>query len=226
MPLPAVVVFDLDGTLVDTAVDLAHAVNHCLALADRPALSTQTVRNLIGNGARALIQRGLEATGTAPEAQINRLMPDFLNYYRSHLADFSHSYPYVRETLEALLRQGCCLGVCTNKPETLARDLLDQLGLTHFFGAILGGDSLPVRKPDPAPLLETIRRLEGTPAQAVMVGDTAVDIATARSARIPVVAVTFGFGGPALTDHAPSIPIDHYSQMLWALAQADSMRDV
>ncbi len=224
MQLPPVVVFDLDGTLVDTADDLAAAMNHCLALKGCPPLSTADVRPLIGHGARALLAQGLAAAGVADDALIEQLMPEFLRFYGSNIAVHSKPYARVIETLDVLTSHGCALGVCTNKPEGLSLTLLGALDLMKYFGAVLGSDTLAVRKPDPEHLFATISRLSGLPQHTVMVGDSNVDIATAHAAKIPVVGVTFGFTTIPMAELNPTVMIDHYRDMLPALARAHARR--
>lgn len=195
------VVFDLDGTLVDTAPDLAAAMNAALAEEARPPIPLATVRHMVGKGARALIERGLAATGgpIAPE-RMEALLRRFLEHYGDNIIATSRPFPGAVAALERLALQGAKLGICTNKPQALTLKLLDGLGLTERFGAVLGADVLPVKKPHPRHLLETIARLGGRPERAIMVGDSETDVATARAAGVPVVAVTFGY--TALTPEA------------------------
>jgi phosphoglycolate phosphatase len=165
-----VVAFDLDGTLADTAPDLAAALNHTLAALGRPPVPPPSVRNLIGHGARALLRRGLAASGEAPEPLVERGYPIFLDFYADHICDGSAAYPGIEAALDALQAQGVAAALCTNKPERLASRLLDALGWGDRFAALVGGDSLPVRKPDPAPLVEAIARAGG--GRAAFVGDS------------------------------------------------------
>lgn len=188
------IVFDLDGTLVDTAPDLTAALNHVLVSEGRRSLPQAEVRNLVGHGARALIARGIGLDGPPPpEPELQRMLNLFLDYYGKNIANQSTLFPGVVETLNHFHSQQALLGVCTNKPTGLSRDLFTALDMHRHFAAILGSDSLPVRKPDPLHLLETIRQAGGDPARAVMVGDSATDIDTAKAANIPVVAVSFGY---------------------------------
>ncbi len=187
MGWPATIVFDLDGTLVDSAPDLTAALNAALADAGRPAVDPQTVRHLVGHGARALIERGLALSGGGGEAEVARALPVFLDYYAAHIADGTRPYPGAAAALDALAAQGKRLAICTNKPVTLSVALIAALGWSGRFAANLGGDSLGVRKPDPAHLLATIAAAGGDPADTVFVGDTAVDVAAARAAHVPVI---------------------------------------
>ncbi|MCC6920636.1 MAG: phosphoglycolate phosphatase [Alphaproteobacteria bacterium] len=191
---PWTLVFDLDGTLVDTAPDLCGAMNAVLALHDRAPVPIAEVRHMVGRGARVLMERGFAFTGApAGGAQLDGLFEAFLAHYAAHIADESVPFPGARETLAALRAQGHGLGICTNKPERLSHALLDALDLGPFFGAVLGADTLPVRKPDPRHLLETIARLGGDPERAVMIGDSETDAETARAAGVPLVIFTFGY---------------------------------
>lgn len=187
-------VFDLDGTLVDTAPDLTGAMNAVLAAHGRPPVPPAEVRHMVGRGARKLIERGFEATGEAAEdAAIDGYFQEFLAYYAEHIADASLPFPGAREVLTSFKAEGHLLGICTNKPEGLSRTLLEVLQLAPLFGAVLGADTLAVRKPDPVHLLETIARLGGDPKRAIMIGDSEVDAETAKAAQIPLVIFTFGY---------------------------------
>jgi phosphoglycolate phosphatase len=191
---PLTLVFDLDGTLVDTAPDLCGAMNAVLALYDRPPVPIAEVRNMVGRGARKLIERGFEFTGTPVDpTAMDGLFAEFLSHYEAHIADESRSFDGVHEALAHFSAAGHRLGICTNKPERLSRLLLERLGLAGYFSAVLGADSLPVRKPDPQHLLETITRLGGHPDQAIMIGDSEVDAETARAAGVKLVILTCGY---------------------------------
>ncbi len=188
------IVFDLDGTLVDTAPDLTAALNHVLTNEGRPTLPMAEVRNLVGHGARALIERGMSLNGAPPaEPELQRMLKLFLSYYGDNIANKSKLFPGVIEALNHLRAQKARLGVCTNKPAGLTQALLNALNMQAQFEAVLGSDSLPVRKPDPLHLIETIRQAGGDPARAVMVGDSATDVHTAKAANVPVVLVSFGY---------------------------------
>ena len=212
-PLPSSIVFDLDGTLVDTAPDLCTALNHVLEREGRAAVSPDELRHMVGHGARVLIIKGMAATGAPATAEdLDRLLPMFLEYYGAHVADQSKPFDGVLPLLQGLRDRGTRLAICTNKPEALAIKLLDGLGLSRHFGAILGGDSLPVRKPDPAPLIESIRRLAGSADKALMVGDSRTDVETARAARVPVLCVSFGYTDCPVEDLYPDAVIDHFNE--------------
>ncbi|HEU0099601.1 MAG TPA: phosphoglycolate phosphatase [Allosphingosinicella sp.] len=186
-----VVAFDLDGTLADTAPDLAEALNHALAALGRPPVAPASVRNLIGHGGRALLRRGLAASGDSSEALVEQGYPILLEHYAAHICDGTRPFPGLEEALDSVAGAGAALAVCTNKAEALAAKLIGALGWGDRFAAVVGGDTLAVRKPDPAPLLEAIARAGG--GRAALVGDSIVDAETARAAGLPFVAVSFGY---------------------------------
>lgn len=191
---PLTLVFDLDGTLVDTAPDLAGAMNAVLVAHDRPPVPPAEVRHMVGRGARALIERGFEVTGGPVDpAAMDAHFDQFIAYYGAHVADASVPFAHVREVLTRLKAAGHMLGVCTNKPEALAVSLLDALDLKRFFGAVLGADTLDVKKPHPRHLSETVKRIGGDIGRTVMIGDSEVDAETARNAGVPSVIFTFGY---------------------------------
>jgi len=188
------IVFDLDGTLVDTAPDLVEALSVSLALENLPPLPIDIARNLIGGGVGALVRRGLEQHGrTVSETRFNELQSAFLAYYEQHLADKSVPFPGLEQTLDLLAADGARLAVCTNKIERYARLVLDQLGLTSRFQAICGGDTFAAHKPDPMHLLGTIERAGGSVEEAVMIGDSDTDVGAARAAGVPIILVDFGY---------------------------------
>jgi phosphoglycolate phosphatase len=188
------VVFDLDGTLVDTAPDLVATLNTIFTREGLPPVAYEAARNMVGGGARAMIERGLAAQRRAPAAgEVDRLVKDFIADYASHIAERSRPFPGLAGALDALAADGCRFAVCTNKLEWLSVRLLDALGLSGRFVAICGADTFGVPKPDPEMLRRTIARAEGRADRAVMVGDSITDIATAQAAGVPVVAVDFGY---------------------------------
>jgi phosphoglycolate phosphatase len=188
------VVFDLDGTLVDTAPDLVTTLNVILAKQGLPPVGYEAGRNMVGAGARAMLERGLTAAGLAlPTAAVDGLTRDFINHYAAHIADKSAPFPGTEAALDTLAERGYRLAVCTNKLEWLSVRLLDALGLSKRFSAICGADTFGISKPDPEMLRRTIARAAAADAAAVMVGDSLTDIATARAAKVPVVAVDFGY---------------------------------
>ncbi len=215
--LPKTILFDLDGTLVDTAPDLAGAMNHVLASLGRPSLPVDMVRHLVGHGARALIRRGLEVTGEARPELVEPAMPLFLDHYAAHIADASRPFDGVERALDALAAAGCTLAICTNKPTGLARSLVAALGWQHRFAAVIGQDLAPRPKPDAAHVMVTLAACGGDAATAAFVGDSASDAGAARNAGLPLVLVSFGYSDvPADTLGADAL-IDHYDQLVPAL---------
>lgn len=213
----AAIVFDLDGTLVDTAPDLAAALNRVLAQFGRSPVDPDTVRHMVGHGARRTIACGLERTGGGDAAMIDAGMPVFLDHYAANICAVSHPWDGVEAALDRLAADGHRLSVCTNKPESLARRLIDALGWAARFPVILGGDSLAVRKPDPAHVLETLRRSGGTVERAVFVGDSRVDVAAARGAALPVIVTGFGYSDVAAHELGADAVIDHFDDLIPAL---------
>ena len=210
-----VVAFDLDGTLADTAPDLTAALNHALGQLGRTAVPAEAVRHMVGHGARALLQKGLAATGDANEALVEQGFPIFLDHYQAHIADGSRPYAGVEQALDLLAGQGVALAICTNKLEGLARRLVDAIGWSGRFAAIVGGDTLPQRKPDPAPVLAAIQRAGG--GRAAFVGDSISDTDAARAAGVPCVAVTFGFSDRPAEELGADLLIDHFDALMPAL---------
>jgi phosphoglycolate phosphatase len=194
MTLHPIVVFDLDGTLVDTAPDLVATLNTIFAREGLAPVAYETARNMVGGGARMMIERGLAAEGrTLPALEVDRLFQDFIAHYGDHIADTSGPFQGVETALDELSRSGCRLAVCTNKLQWLSLRLLDLLGLSPRFAAICGPDTFGVSKPNPEILRGTIERAGGDIGRAIMVGDSGTDVATARAANVPVVAVDFGY---------------------------------
>jgi len=204
------IVFDLDGTLVDTAPDLINAANYVLNRERLPPLPFEAARKMIGAGARKLIERGLEAEGhMASVADISRLTDDFINYYADHIADNSRPFDGLESALDDLAARGHLLAVCTNKLEWLSRRLLDQLGLSSRFAAICGADTFGVQKPDPTILRETVARAGGQLSTSIMVGDAGTDVGVARRAGVPVIGVGFGYTDVPIADLNPDRLINH-----------------
>jgi phosphoglycolate phosphatase len=207
-----IVVFDLDGTLADTAPDLTAALNHALAAMGRPPIPAEDVRHMVGHGARELLRKGLAATGAVSEKLIERAFPLFLDYYQAHIADHTRLFEGVEAALDSLDAQGVRLAICTNKLEVLTHDLIAALGWTGRFDAIVGGDTLSQRKPDPAPVHEAIMRAGG--GRAAFVGDSISDTNAARAAGIPCVALTFGFSDRPAKELGATALIDHFDQLI------------
>jgi phosphoglycolate phosphatase len=198
------VVFDLDGTLVDTAPDLVATLNIIFAREGLPPVDYDVARNLVGGGARAMIERGLAAERrTLAAAEVDRLVADFIAHYAAHIADRSRPFPGLEPALDALAARGCRFAVCTNKLQWLSVRLLDALKLSQRFVAICGPDTFGLRKPDPQFLRGTIAQAGGQVERAVMVGDSISDIASARAAGVPIVAVDFGYTETAVGELGP-----------------------
>jgi phosphoglycolate phosphatase len=208
------VVFDLDGTLVDTAPDLIGALNFILGREGLPPVPLTSARTLIGAGARRLLERGLEVDGRhAGVDDINRLTDDFIEYYAAHIADASRPFDGLEGALDDLAAKGYRFAVCTNKLEWLSKRLLDRLGLSARFAAICGADTFGISKPDPAILRQTVARAGGQLAGAIMVGDAGPDIGVARRAGIPVIGVEFGYTEVPIADLKPDRLIGHMSEL-------------
>ena len=189
---------DLDGTLVDSAPDLADSLNRALAAAGRRTLAYDTVRRFIGDGTRKLVERGFAATG-APLAEpaLDAALARFMADYSKHAIDNTRPYPDVVETLARLRQDGIVLGICTNKPEAPTRSMLAALDLARFFAGISAGDSCSARKPDPGHVQDALARIGATPDRAAMVGDSEHDVAAGRAAGLKTIAVTYGYArGP------------------------------
>src|SRR5262245_7428368 len=210
----ATVVFDLDGTLVDTAPDLVETLNVVFAREGLQSVPVERPRNLIGGAARVMIERGLQAEGrSCTPAEIDRLFRQFTQYYSAHIADRSRPFPALEAALDSLAADGARFAVCTNKLEALSIKLLDALDLSRHFAAVCGQDTFGVQKPDPQILLKTIRQAGGAPARAVMVGDSANDIYVARAAGIPIVAVDFGYTEIPVSEFAPDRIISGFDEL-------------
>jgi phosphoglycolate phosphatase len=212
--------FDLDGTLVDTAPDLIAALNVILTREGFSELPLASARNMIGGGARKLIERGLEAEGrNCTTAEIDRMMKDFIAYYADHIADFSRPFEGLEAALDELAARGFLLAVCTNKLEWLSKLLLDRLKLSQRFSAICGADTFGVVKPDPTFLRQTVARAGGDMARTIMVGDAGTDIGVARRANVPVIGVTFGYTETPIEELRPDRVISHMSDLPLAVSE-------
>lgn len=217
---PPIIVFDLDGTLVETAPDLLASMNHALSHVGIAPIRDDRFRNYVGLGARVMLERAYEASGqSATRETLDDLMAHFLDYYLDTMPGASHPYDQVLETIAAFRAEGYLAAVCTNKLEASAVRLLQKLGIADLFAAICGQDTFPVRKPDPAHLTGTIDMAGGDRRCALMIGDSNTDILTARAAGIPVVAVDFGYTEIPVVELGPDKVISHYSELDIALAR-------
>ncbi len=214
MSARSTLVLDLDGTLVDTAPDLVGTLNAVLTAEGFGAVPFERARNMVGQGVRALLERGLRAQDARVHpVRFEQLYADFLALYESRVAQDSRPFPGVAEALQRLARRGWALAVCTNKLEHLSRKLLAELGLLDRFAAVCGGDSFAVRKPDAGALLGTVARAGGDPMRAVMVGDSRVDYDTARNAAIPMIGVDFGYTDVPMSSLGPDRLISHFREL-------------
>ncbi len=207
------VIFDLDGTLVDTAPDLMRATNHVLEGMGRRPITMEEVRVFVGHGARALITRGLKATGEYPQDfEVEPHYNNFVAFYAENISAGSVIFPGLETLLTRLKSEGIGLGVCTNKLESLSLRLLEELDLLKYFGSVIGPDSIGIAKPDPRPFHESVKRLGLKKPRTVMVGDSETDILTARAAGVPVLAVPFGYTPKPVSEYNPDRLITHYDQ--------------
>src|ERR1700684_4558077 len=214
MTLAPTIVFDLDGTLVDTAPDLINALNFVLDREGLAPVPLHAARNMIGAGARKLIERGLELEARSMSAdQVTRLTGDFIDYYAAHIADASRPFEGLESALDDLSAQGYRFAVCTNKLEWLSKRLLDRLGLSARFAAICGADTFGISKPDPAILQQTVARAGGQLSTTIMVGDAGPDIGVARRAGIPVIGVEFGYTEVPIAELKPDRLIGHMREL-------------
>ncbi len=220
--------FDLDGTLVDSNLDLAPALNHALVSLGREAIPAEATRRLIGGGAGQMLRRGLEITGgDLPDAEFDAAHQTLLTYYEAHIADHTVPYPGCLAALDALAARGATLAVVTNKIEGYARKLLDSLGMSDRFASIIGGDTLGPGRSKPAPdmIEEAIRQCGG--GTFAMVGDSTFDVLAARNAGVPVVALSFGYNDVPAAELGADAVIDRYDDLLGALevlSPADATR--
>jgi phosphoglycolate phosphatase len=213
----AVLIFDLDGTLVDSLPDLRAALNEMLGGMHRRELAPGEVRLMIGDGTRALVERALGATGTINDLEAAHQR--FLQFYEAVPAKLSRLYPGVEATLKSLCASGAHLAICTNKPETATLAVLKGFAIGAYFAAVLGGDAVPFRKPDPRHLLAAIERLGATINAAVMIGDNENDYAAARAAGIPVILMRYGYLRVPPETLAPDAWLDHFPDIPQALAR-------
>ena len=215
-----IIVFDLDGTLVDTAPDLLSSLNHSLEAGGAARAEAARFLEFVGHGGKVMIERAFKAQQKPLDSvEHDRLFALFLEHYTAGIPGESRPYPGVVATLDRFAAAGWLLAVCTNKFEDSSVRLIDALGLTSYFAAIAGQDTFAWRKPDPRHLTETIARAGGDPARAVMVGDSRTDIDTAKAAGIPVVAVDFGYTDRHVREFDPSVIISHFDELTLAMAE-------
>jgi len=214
------IVFDLDGTLVDTSADILESLDYCLSTVGLEPVDPKDLHKYVGMGGRVMIKRAFEIQNTPLDSETHeRLIRLFLEHYSDHIPGQSKPYPGVVNALRQLRAEGYKTAVCTNKYETLSSALIGALDLAGDFEAICGADTFSFQKPDPRHLTETIGRAGGDPGRAVMVGDSRTDIATAKAANIPVIAVDFGFCDVPVATLEPDHVISHYDELTPALAE-------
>ena len=219
MPVKALI-FDLDGTLVNTAPDLLAATNHVLGLRGLGPVSAAQMNNFVGHGAKALLTRGFAAQGQAiGGTELDALYRAFIAFYDANIASAgSAPYPGVLALIDRAKAHGLKLAVCTNKLESLSVRLLDELDLSRHFGAVVGPDTVGIAKPDPAPFREAARRVGVPAAEALMLGDSETDVLTARAAGVPIIAVPFGFTPQPVETYGPDHLVQHFDEV-WPLLE-------
>lgn len=205
------IVFDLDGTLVDTAADLSASLNHALATLGRPPVPSADVRHMVGQGARRLLERGLAVSGPVTPELVEAGVGPFLDYYGANIATHSRPFEGVEAALEVLAGHGFGLAICTNKPVRLAASLVEALGWDGRFRALLGADSRPFRKPDPRHLVDTVAQAGGR--HAIFVGDSKTDADTALAAGVPLILVDFGYSDAPVATLGADRVISHYAAL-------------
>jgi phosphoglycolate phosphatase len=216
------VVFDLDGTLADTGCDLIAAANACFRAEGLGNLLDPEIDGATAlRGGRAMLNLGFSRVKGFGAGDVNRLYPVLLGHYAADIARHTRLYPGAMEAVSCLTSEGYAVGICTNKPAALAEALLRALGVREAFGALVGADTLTVRKPDPAPLWETVRRLGADPSRTCLVGDSDTDRRTAAAAGCPSILVTFGPDGPAMSALKPEALIAHFEELPSAVARLD-----
>jgi len=211
-------VFDLDGTLIHSAPDLAAALNKVLTDANRDPVTLHQVTQMIGDGVATLVERGFAATGGAPNDPGHHL-DRFHHHYNNATADLTALYPGVMDTLHALRSAGHRMALCTNKPAQATASVLKAFGLADFFEAVAGGDTFPVRKPSPGHLLGVLKQMAVEPEHAVMIGDSPNDVQVALNAAVPVIAVAYGYRRVPAEDMGADILIERFCQLPDALCQ-------
>lgn len=219
-PLRPTIVFDLDGTLVDTASDLIESLNYCLAKAGFSKANPSDFRQFVGFGGRAMISRACQAQNISlDESSLDELMADFLGHYSAGIPGRSRPYPGAEAAISRFAANGFTTAICTNKYESLSFSLISGLGLSQQFSAICGADTFGFRKPDPRHLTETVKMAGGDPARALMVGDSRTDIDTAKAAGLPVVAVDWGYTDRHVAEFEPDLVISHFDELETGLAE-------
>ncbi len=217
---PAAIIWDLDGTLIDSAPDLADALSTLLREHGYPGLEEDQVRNMIGNGVEKLIERGFAAAGViVTQQQLQYLVPRFLLIYAACATNKTRMYEGARSVLQHFTEAGVRQGICTNKPEDISKQILSDLSVARHFAAVIGGDSTAEKKPDPLPLRACLDALDAVPQASMMIGDSGTDVATARAINMPVGIVSFGYARNAVTTLGADFLIDKLSSLPAALGE-------
>ncbi len=213
-----VILFDLDGTLVDTAPDLVGTVNHIIARRGHPPVPEAIVRPLIGYGAKAMLREALARAGDpVEEEELSALHRDYLVHYEARIAEESRPFPGLLPALDRLEAAGAAFAVCTNKSSRLAALLLDALDLSRRFAALAGADTFGVGKPDPRMVRGTMAAAGAVPGRTIFVGDSRIDVEAARAAALPIVGVTFGYTDVPMEDLAPDVLLSRYDGLVAAV---------
>jgi phosphoglycolate phosphatase len=211
-------IFDLDGTLIDSRLDLANAVNSTRVHMGKEALSNERVYSYVGNGAPVLVRRAMGEQAT--EAELQEALEFFLEFYREHDLDFTTLYPGVKESLDRLLAAGKRMAVLTNKPVRMSRNIVEGLGVAGYFFRVYGGNSFEFKKPNPIGIESLMRETGIDRARTLMIGDSAVDVQTARNAAVQCCGVTYGFQPETLADPAPELLVDRMEDLAdWVLGR-------
>jgi phosphoglycolate phosphatase len=214
----ATVVFDLDGTMIDTAPDLIHAANHALEKNGMARVATRIIQPAVGYGARAMIRTAMESLGRQPsDEELTRMTEEFVAYYAENILVDSRAFPGLVQAMDELRMGGARLAVCTNKRERLAKKLLAGLELDGYFDFIAGRDTFPVSKPDPEHILQTVRAAGGDPRRSLMVGDSSADGDAAKGAPMPFIAVSFGYGESPVDVLKPDAIIHSFAELVPAV---------
>ncbi|MDX3925374.1 MAG: HAD family hydrolase [Shinella sp.] len=218
--LSPLVVFDLDGTLIDTAADLVASLNHTIGMEGLEPVGYEDLTYLVGHGAQVMIQRAFALRGRElSDEDHRRMIGVFVDHYASGMPGVSAPYPGLLAAMDRLSAAGYRLAVCTNKMEMLAKRLIEGLGISSRFAAITGGDTFAVRKPDAGHLLGTVRLAEGDPRRTVMIGDSLNDILVARNAAIPSIGVPFGYSDVPIASLSPDHVVDRFDELTPALVE-------
>ena len=215
---PSAILFDLDGTLADSALDLAATLNHLLRNSAKKPIDVALVRNMVGEGAKALLIKGFSHNGETPsEELLDDLFEQYLEYYTDHICVETVLFPGVLEMLDTLKSMDIPLAICTNKLASLTKALLSDLKIDHYFSAVACGDSFEFKKPDPRHLYATCEIMGADPENAIMVGDSINDIAAGKNAHMKTIGVTFGYTETPMSELNADITLDHFDELIPAL---------